>query len=153
MFDKYKARFAKFEEDHESVRKGKQHVEKYQIVYATMGGSALTLVAVKLFGGPQVIVKELPSLPTVINNAPVFNNQNVGNQLVNNVGHLHKIVKRIKPDGTEELFETITDAAKELAPEYGIKTASAFDRISKVANGHLSDYKDDQFAFVGVGTR
>lgn len=153
MFEKAKARFDKLEEDHESLRKVHQHVEKYQLVYAVAGSSALTLVAVKLFGKPQVIVKGASELPMVINNtvapviAPVMTN------IVNNAGHMHKIVKRIKPDGTEELFESLTDAAKELAPEYGIKTTSAFDRISKVANGHIPDYKGDQFIFVGVGTR
>jgi|SRR3954447_8012788 hypothetical protein len=153
MFDSFKERFAKLEEDHESIRNAKQHVEKYQVVYATVGGSALTLVAVKLFGRPQVIVKGDSSLPMVINNtvapviAPVMNN------VQNNTGHLHKIVKRIAPDGTEELFETVNDAARELAPEYGIKAASTLDRISKVANGHLPDYRGDRFIFVGIGTQ
>jgi hypothetical protein len=34
MFDKYRERFAKFEEDHESVRKMRMHVEKNKIAYA-----------------------------------------------------------------------------------------------------------------------
>src|SRR3954470_19139938 len=34
MFDKYRARFAKFEEDHESVRKVRKHVETNRIAYA-----------------------------------------------------------------------------------------------------------------------
>lgn len=33
MFENVKARFAKLEEDHESVRSAKQHVEKYQLAY------------------------------------------------------------------------------------------------------------------------
>jgi hypothetical protein len=38
MFDKYKERFAKFEEDHESIRKIKQHFERNQQAYFFGGG-------------------------------------------------------------------------------------------------------------------
>lgn len=38
MFDKYRERFAKFEEDHESVRKIRMHVEKNGKVYLVGAG-------------------------------------------------------------------------------------------------------------------
>lgn len=106
MFEKYKERFDKLEEDHESVRKVKQHVEKYQVVYATLGGSAVTLVAVKIFGKPQVIVKggeALPAIVNTINNMPVFNNT------VNNGGHMRKIIRCIE---TDEMWPSMTKAAE-----------------------------------------
>ena len=152
MFDKYKERWAKLEEDHESVRKIKTHFEVNGKLYLVGAGC---LTAGYLLRRPVKVINESP--------APVFNNhvkpviapimQNVVDNTVNHAGRLHKIVKRIGPDGAEELFETVGEAARELAPEYGIKASSAMDRISKVANGHLSDYKGDQFVFVGTGTR
>jgi hypothetical protein len=106
MFDKYKERFDKLEEDHESIRKAHEHVVKYQVVYAMVGGSALTLVGVKLFGKPQVIVERAASdIPAIaINNMPVFNNT------VNNGGHMRKIVKCLE---TGQLWLSVTEAAKE----------------------------------------
>lgn len=149
MFDKYKARFAKFEEDHESVRKAAQHVEKYQVVYATIGGSVVTLIAVRVFGGPQVIVKEAVGLPTVINNAPVFNNQNVGNQLVNNIGRCCKIVQDLE---TEELWPKANALAAELAEKHGITFDAARTMLSKHLNGHSDHVFGKQYVTYGLGT-
>jgi hypothetical protein len=111
MFENIRARIKKLEEDHESIHKAKLHVEKYQLVYAAAGSSVLTLVAVRTFGGPQVIVREAANLPAVINNtvAPVFNNENVGNQLVNNGGHMRKIVRCLE---TDELWPSMSKAAE-----------------------------------------
>lgn len=110
MFDSFKERFAKLEEDHESIRNAKQHVEKYQVVYATVGGSALTLVAVKLFGRPQVIVKGAGDLPAIVNTvAPVFNNHNIGN-VVNNGGYARKIIRCVE---TDELWPSMSKAAED----------------------------------------
>jgi hypothetical protein len=152
MFDKTKERVKKFQEDHESVHKIIQHVEKNKNTYLTGAGClGAGFVFGKYYQRPIII-----DFQPVINNAPVFNNHNIGNVVentVNNIGHLHKIVKRIKPDGTVQFFESVNDAARELAPEYGIKASSTLDRISKVANGHIPDYRDDKFIFVGVGTR
>lgn len=50
MFDKYKERFDKLEEDHESVRKIKQHVEKNKLYYIA-GASGLSCLIVGGFGG------------------------------------------------------------------------------------------------------
>lgn len=144
MFDSFKERFAKLEEDHESIRNAKQHVEKYQVVYATVGGSALTLVAVKLFGRPQVIVKgagDLPAIVNTIHNTPVFNNHNIGNQLNSFGGHMTKLVKCIE---TGEMWETVTDAAE--------AAGSSLSLMSR----HLNDHKDDvyglHYKIVGLGT-
>jgi hypothetical protein len=65
MFDKYKARFKKFEEDHESVHKGIQHVEKNKTVYAAIGGSALTFAGVKAFGRTPELKQILKSNPSI----------------------------------------------------------------------------------------
>lgn len=129
MFDNLKDRFAKLEEDHESVRNVKQHVEKYQVVYATVGGSAITLVAVKLFGKPQVIVHDGGGLPAVINNAPIFNNTvaPVMNNIINNGGHMRKIIRCIE---TDELWPSMTAAAE--------AAGVTLEKMSK----HLHGYKD-----------
>lgn len=146
MFDKYKARFAKFEEDHESVRKATQHVEKYQVVYATIGGSVVTLVAVRVFGGPQVIVKEAVGLPTVINNtvapiiAPVMNN--IGNQQTNTFGG--PMTKMVKCLETGEMWETVTDAAEAAG------TSMAY--MSRHLNGHKDHLYNKHYKIIGLGT-
>lgn len=151
MFDKYRARFAKFEEDHESVRKAKKHVEKHQTTYAAIGGSAITLVAVKVFGGPQVIVREAQNVPTVITNtvSPIFNNHNVGNQLIQNVGHCTKIVQRLSD---KEIFEQAGDAAFDIAEKHGIAYDRARWMLSRHLNGWLDDVYGETYKTIGLGT-
>lgn len=156
MFENARARFAKLEEDHEAVRSVKQHVEKYQVVYATIGGSALTLVAVKLFGKPQVIVKGASELPAVINNTPIFNNtpviapvmNNIGN-VVENGGHCTKIVQRLSD---KEIFEKAGDAAFDIAQGHGITLDRARWMLSKHLNGHLDDVFGETFKTIGLST-
>jgi hypothetical protein len=141
MFDRFKERLVKLEEDHDNVRKAHEHVVKYQVVYATIGGSAVTLVAVKLFGKPQVIVKGDSGLPMVINNtvapviAPVMSNT------VNNGGHLTKMVKRLS-DGA--IWETVTEAAE--ANDIPLTV------LSRHINGHKPDAHGEIFKIVGIGT-
>lgn len=50
MFDKYKDRFNKLEEDHESIRKIKQHIETNKLYYIA-GGTGLGCLIVGGFGG------------------------------------------------------------------------------------------------------
>lgn len=152
MFDRTKERIAKLEETNENFRRAKQHVTKYKIAYI----GAPVVFGAGFIGGKYFQRPITIDFQPVINNTPVFNNHNIGNVVentINNVGHLHKIVKRIKPDGTEQFFESVNDAARELAPEYGIKASSTLDRISKVANGHIPDFREDKFVFVGISTR
>lgn len=151
-FRKTRERIAEFEKTHDNFRAVVEHVDAHKEAYLAGAGCLFVgFVGGKRFQRPIVI-----DFKPVINNAPVFNNHNIGNVVqntINNVGRLHKIVKRIAPDGTETFFETVAEAAKELAPEYGIQASSAKDRISKVANGHIPDYRGDKFVFVGTGTR
>ena len=140
------------DDDSNKFEKFKQHLHDNKKVYLVGAGClGAGFIGGKFLRRPIVI-----DFRPVISNAPVFNNHNIGNVVentINNVGYMHKIIKRIKPDGTEEIFETVNDAARKLAPEYGIKVSSTLDRISKVANGHIPDYRDDKFVFVGTGTR
>jgi len=137
MFDRAKERIKKLEEDHESIRKAKAHVEKYQLVYAAAGSSALTLVAVRVFGGPQVIVKD--SAGPVFNNtvAPVM--QNVVNTIV--------LPAHGDPGDVVQNLRTLeTYASKgEMARELGIARAI----VSKYFSGELPDILGDQFKVIG----
>ena len=71
MFDKYKERWAKLEEDHESVRKIKTHFEVNGKLYLVGAGC---LTAGYLLRRPVKVVNESPA--PVFNNhvKPVFNN-------------------------------------------------------------------------------
>lgn len=146
MFKKAKERIKKLEEDHESIRKAKAHVEKYQLVYAAAGSSVITLVAVRTFGGPQVIVREAANLPAVINNtvapviAPVMNN--IGNQQTNTFGG--PMTKMVKCLETGEIWETVTDAAEAAG------TSLAY--MSRHLNGHKDHLYDKHYKIIGLGT-
>jgi len=145
MFDKYKERWTKLEEDHESIRKAKAHVEKYQVVYVAVGSSLATMIVVRTFSRPQMIMKEASAMvPQVINNnMPVFNNT-----IVNNAGHLRKIVER--EDG--KLWPSITDAALDLAQEKGLTLDRARWLISRCVNGHEPHVYGVRYSTIGVGT-
>jgi hypothetical protein len=151
-FRKTRERIAEFEKTHDNFRAVVEHVDEHKEAYLAGAGCLVVgFVGGKRFQRPiEVLVKP------VFNNtvAPVMNN--IGNQLtstVSNAGHMHKIIKRIKPDGSYEIFETVNDAAREVASEYGLKVSSALDRVSKCANGHIPDYRGEQFVFLGTGTR
>jgi len=134
MFDKYRARFAKFEEDHESVRKIKKHLQDNQQTYLVGAGC---LVGGYLLRRPNVItVINEATAPTI---SPVFNNHNVGNvvnNVVNNVGPCCKVVKRLED---ERIWEKSIDAARELAEEKQIPLDKAKWLISRNANGAIPD--------------
>lgn len=150
MFDKYKERWAKLEEDHESIRKAKQHVEKYQVVYAAVGGSFATLLVVRTFGKPQIIMKE--AAPIL---APVFNNnnmpvmKNVVENTVNNAGYCAKIVEEV---GTDKMWPKAKVLAEQLAEEYGVPFQTARRRLSANINGHEAHAFGRQFRTVGIRT-
>lgn len=140
MFDSFKERFAKLEEDHESIRNAKQHVEKYQVVYATIGGSAITLVAVKLFGRPQVIVKGDSGFPSLINNntvAPVM--QNVVNTIVlPALGDPGDVVQNLR---TLETYASKSEMARHLNIPRRM--------VARYFAGEIPDLLGDQFKVVG----
>jgi hypothetical protein len=149
MFDRFKERLVKLEEDHDNVRKAHEHVVKYQVVYATIGGSAVTLVAVKLFGKPQVIVKGDSGLPMVINNtvapviAPVMSNT------VNNAGHCTKVVQDLE---TGDLWSKVGELAYELTETHGITYDTARTMLSRHLNGHRDQVFGKQYRTIALGT-
>jgi|tagenome__1003787_1003787.scaffolds.fasta_scaffold20751142_2 hypothetical protein len=109
MFDKYKARFAKFEEDHESVRKVTKHIEKHQVLYASGATGVLCIFGTRTFAKPTVVNNIIEQAAPVI--SPVFNNHNIGNvvnNVVNNGGYTRKIVRCIE---TDEMWPSMTKAA------------------------------------------
>jgi len=136
------------------MQRVKQHLKENKKTYLVGAGAGIVGTLGGLYFRRPIVIDFKPVIENVV--APVFNNHNHGNHLestVNNAGHLHKIVRWIRPDGTSALFESVNEAARAVAQEYGIKDGSALDRVSKVANGHIPDYKENVFEFVGVGTR
>jgi hypothetical protein len=62
MFDKYKDRFKKFEEDHESVHKVIQHVEDHKIAYIAGASGVSCLIIGGVAGmkiGPDTAIKPI----------------------------------------------------------------------------------------------
>jgi uncharacterized membrane-anchored protein len=150
MFDKTKERIAKLEETNETFRNVKQHVTKYQVAYAAVGGSALTVVAVRVFGGPQVIVKEMPSLPSVINNtvAPVMNN--IVNNTVNNLGPCCKIVQDL--DNPSKLWPKVKVLAEEIAEREGVGVDTVRVMLSRHFRDELEHVFGEHYRPYGVTT-
>ena len=124
MFDKYKDRFAKLEEDHESIRKVKQHVEDNKIYYIA-GASGLTCLLVGGFGGAalgKTDIKQTVDSLKLIHIQYKSPNTNIA------------LVKQACPDPipvldkmTGESYRSITRAAK--------ITGENFANISKDAQG------------------
>lgn len=149
MFDKYKERFKKLEEDHESVRKAHAHIQKYHVYYIAGASGAVCIVGTRLFF-PPVVNNIIEQVPPVI--SPVFNNHNIGNVVnntVNNVGHQSKIVRRIE-DG--KIWEKSAEAARELAEEKGITLERAQWLISRNANGRIPDVFGEHYENFGLRT-
>lgn len=143
MFDKYKKRWAKLEEDHEAIRKVRLHVEKHQVVYASGVTGLVCIFGTRAFARPTQIIniveQATPVIAPVINNSPVFNNDN--SSLVNFGGHMTKMVKRLS-DG--KIWETVTEAAGD----------EGFDmtRFSRHLNGHTEHLNGEIYTIVGIGT-
>jgi hypothetical protein len=165
MFDKSRAqleqvqaRFAKFEEDHEAMRKVHQHFVKHQTVYACGATAVVSVVSTRMFGRPTVIVQNVmdktsdaaAQIPQIIN-TPVFNNMPVIDitNTINNAGHLHKIVQRLA-DG--EIFEKAGDAAMDIAERHDITYGTARWMLSKHLNGSKDDVYGEVYKIIGVGT-
>lgn len=143
MFDKYKARFAKFEEDHESVRKVTKHIEKHQVLYASGATGVLCIFGTRTFAKPTVVNNIIEQAAPVI--SPVFNNHNIGNvvnNVVNNGGHMHKIVQCLE---TGEIWEKVTDAAE--------ASGTSLSYMSRHINGHKEDVFGKHYKIIGLGTR
>jgi hypothetical protein len=110
------------------------HVDKYKYVYiAGATGAAFGALAVLLLRGH--------SAPTQIFNTnnvtPVFNNTSI----VNNAGHMTKIVKRLS-DG--KMWETVTEAAA----EEGVPLSM----MSRHLNGHLPNVYGQHYTIAGLST-
>lgn len=105
MFDKYKERWTKFEEDHETIRKVRIHFEENGKLYLVGAGC---LGAGYLLRRPQMItiVTEAPAISPVFNNMPTFTN------IVNNGGHMRKIVRCLE---TDELWPSVSKAAEAMS--------------------------------------
>jgi hypothetical protein len=110
MFDKYRERFAKFEEDHESVRKMRIHLEKNGKVYLVGAGC---LGAGYLLRRPQVIeiVNEVsPAIAPVI--APVITNNNIVIAALGDPGNVVECVETgVKYASQGQLARTIGESA------------------------------------------
>jgi len=149
VFNKTRARIEKFEETNETFRKAKQHVEKYKVVYASIGASVTTAIVVKSCMKPQII--------TVVNKAaaPVFNNTvapviaPVMNNIANNAGHCTKVVQNLE---TGELWEKVNRLAEELAEVHGVSFDTARTRLSKHLNGHTDHVFGKQYRTIALGT-
>jgi hypothetical protein len=142
MFDKYRARFAKFEEDHESVRKVTKHIEKHQLLYASGATGVLCILGTRTFARPTVITNVIEQAAPIV--APVFNNHNVGNIVnttVNNGGPMHKIVQCIE---TGEIWEKVTDAAN--------NAGVTLQKMSQHLNGHKDHVDGLHYKIIGLGT-
>ena len=103
MFDKFKARVEKLEETNETFRNAKAHVEKYQVVYAVVGSSVVTILVMRAIGTK-------PQITTIVNEfAPVNNNLPIFSNTVNNGGYARKIIRCLE---TDELWSSMTKAAE-----------------------------------------
>lgn len=137
---------SEFEGEVTKYQKVKTHLQENKKFYliAASGFVVGTATGVVLKTRPiQIINTVAPQI------APVFINENT----VNNAGRLHKIIKRINADGTEDFWETIGEAARDLADDYGLKPSSMYQMISRCINGHIPDVHGDKFVTSGIGTR
>lgn len=133
MFDKYKERFAKIEEDHENVRKFHQHVLKYQLYYVSGATALVSVAGMRVLSRPTTITNIVEQAPPVI--SPVFNNHNIGNVVnntVNNAGHCCKIVQDLE---SGKLWPTAKSLAMEIAEEHSITIERARWLLSRHTNG------------------
>jgi len=138
MFDKYKERWAKLEEDHEAVRKVRTHFSDNRTTYLVGAGC---LAAGYILRRPQVI--------TVINEAaaPVFNNTvapviaPVMNNVVNNGGYSRKIIRCLE---TDQMWPSMKAAAE--------ATGNTLHAMSRHCNGHLNDLGGLHYAIDGLAS-
>jgi hypothetical protein len=152
MFERAKARIKKLEEDHESIRNAKKHVEKHKVVYASVGASVTTAIVMKVGTRPQIItvIQEVaaPALPSIINNnMPVFNNDNSSS--VNFGGHVTKMVERVD-DG--KIWKKVKLLAEEVAEENNVSFETARVLLSRHLNGYIPDVYGVEYKPVGLGT-
>jgi hypothetical protein len=68
---------------------------------------------------------------------PVFNNSN----MVNNGGHMRKLVKCLE---TGEIWETVTESADQ--------AGSSLSLMSRHLNGHKPDVYGKHYEIIGIGT-
>lgn len=102
MFRRTKAALQQFEESHGEYREVIDHFKRYQLVYGVAASSAVTLLICR------TTMKPAPAqIINTINNAPVISP--VVNTVVNNGGHMRKIIRCIE---TDEMWSSMSKAAE-----------------------------------------
>lgn len=165
MLDRTKERVAKFEEDHEAVRKVRLHVKKHRAKYSLAVGTGIgvgaTIIVMKKFGmptlanSPSVLASVSHEARATIGDVSesvvtVDLSQHVVQTIVNGGGRCCKIVQDL--DNPERLVMKINEVAKELADENNVPFQTARQLLSKHLNGHTDHAYGRHFRIAGVTT-
>jgi hypothetical protein len=122
----------------EKAARPRQHLKDNRKTYLVGAGC---FAAGYLLRQPRVITIVNHTAPAI---TPVFNNHNIGNvvsTVVNNGGHMHKIVQCLE---TGEIWTKVTDAAEAAG------TSLAY--MSRHINGHKPDVFGKHYKIIGLGT-
>jgi len=155
MFDKYKKRWAKMEEDHESLRRAHTHLEKYQVVYACGATAIICIIGTRIFATPVINTMIEPGSQMLPEIAPVFNNtvapviSPVMSNVVNNAGHCTKVVQDTE---SGDLWSQISELAEELAEKHDIPFDSARVMLSRHLNGKRDQVFGKTYRTIALGT-
>jgi len=148
MFDKTKERIAKLEETNETFRNVKRHLQDNKKVYIVgTGFLGVGFVGGKYFQRPIVI-----DFQPVINNAPTFNNHNVGNVVNNTVNNLGRLSKIVRDVATGEEWQKIRYLAEKIAAENGISIDNARVMLNRHFRGELPDVFGKTYEVAGIRT-
>lgn len=136
MFENLKERIAKLEETNEDFRNAKAHVEKYKVVYAAVGSSAITLVAAKTFGNT-------PEIKQIIKPKNQMGLGYKSQQIMNTIvlpakGDPGDVVQNLR---TLETYPSKGELAKTL----GLPRS----RVADYFAGRLPHLQGDEFAVIG----
>lgn len=134
MFEKTKARIAKFEESHDEARVVVEHVKRYQLVYGCAVTAGVTMLITRQTIKPSEIV--INNTPTI---APVMNN--IVNNTVNAGGYMRKIIRCIE---TDEMWSSMSKAAE--------ATGNHLTMMSKHCNGHIEDLQGLHYVIEGLAS-
>lgn len=120
--------------DSEKIEKIKKHFKDHKTVYLASGASfvlgSLTMLALK---GKRI---QIVNTNTV---TPIFNNHL--ESTANFGGYAHKVVKCLE---TNQIWESVNDAAEALG--------TTQSTLSKVLNGHTSDFAGKHYAIIALGS-
>jgi hypothetical protein len=134
MFDKYKERWAKLEEDHEKIRQIRIHLEDNKQTYLLVAGA---------FGAGMVVRGRAPEIKQVIKPRNTMGLAYKSSQIMNTIvlpakGDPGDVVQNLRT------LETYPSKG-ELARELGIARAI----VSKYFSGELPDLLGDQYGVIG----